>query len=103
MSDSGTVLHGFAGVPTASNAAAWSVPEAGSASLGLWLIEETHSGTHVVFVGPDAAARVVVATGPSSPVESGHDDLTDEDVRNYVSSLWAEDWDSPEDQLYDLM
>ena len=25
----------------------------------------------------------------------------DDDIRAYVSRLWAEDWDSPEDALYD--
>lgn len=29
------------------------------------------------------------------------DYVEDEDVRMYVSDLWAEDWDSPEDAVYD--
>ena len=32
---------------------------------------------------------------------SYEDDGTDEHVRAYVSRLWAEDWDNPEDALYD--
>jgi hypothetical protein len=29
------------------------------------------------------------------------DDQEDLDLRSYVSRLWAEDWDSPEDSVYD--
>ena len=28
-------------------------------------------------------------------------DPEDAAVRDYVSQLWAEDWDSPEDEIYD--
>jgi len=28
--------------------------------------------------------------------------LADEEMRNFLSSRWAEDWDSPEDSKYDL-
>lgn len=31
------------------------------------------------------------------------DEVEEQDVRAYVSALWAEDWDSPEDQSYDAM
>jgi hypothetical protein len=28
-------------------------------------------------------------------------DADDQAIRDYVSQLWAEDWDSPEDEIYD--
>ncbi|MGE5829658.1 MAG: hypothetical protein ACM30G_15060 [Micromonosporaceae bacterium] len=30
-------------------------------------------------------------------------DLSDEEVRAYVSRLWAQDWDCPEDGAYDAL
>jgi hypothetical protein len=33
----------------------------------------------------------------------GLDRREDDDVRSYVSALWAEDWNSPEDSAYDSL
>lgn len=35
--------------------------------------------------------------------EAVQEQVENSDVRNYVSRLWAEDWDCPEDQVYDRM
>jgi hypothetical protein len=41
----------------------------------------------------------VMGSDPDRPAELA--DTSDEDVRAYVSRLWAEDWDSAEDSVYD--
>ncbi|GIH72675.1 hypothetical protein Mth01_49280 [Sphaerimonospora thailandensis] len=43
----------------------------------------------------------VASNAPLAVDMSYQDDGTDEHVRAYVSRLWAEDWDNPEDALYD--
>jgi hypothetical protein len=50
-----------------------------------------------------------VATRASNQIQVfiSFSDAEDEDgellVRNYVSHLWADDWDSPEDSVYDSL
>ncbi len=43
----------------------------------------------------------VASNAPLAVDMSYEDDGTDEHVRAYVSRLWTEDWDNPEDALYD--
>lgn len=43
---------------------------------------------------PTRGRTTILVTGPV--VDEG-----DEDVRAYVSRLWAEDWDSDDDAIYD--
>jgi hypothetical protein len=38
-----------------------------------------------------------------SHASSDHDGGDEELIRAYVSRLWAEDWDSPDDSVYDEM
>jgi hypothetical protein len=58
--------------------------------LGPWSVASSNSSV----VAPGS---VVV---PADTPEMVHED-SDDHVRAYVSRLWAEDWDSPEDSLYD--
>jgi hypothetical protein len=39
--------------------------------------------------------------GPRTRVLDKRDWQADDDVRQYVSRLWAADWDCPEDEVYD--
>lgn len=58
-----------------------------------------HLGRTMPIVG---SIGITYAPGPVV-AESEFEREVDEDVRAYVSRLWAEDWDSPEDQIYDRM
>lgn len=51
-----------------------------------------------IIEGPWSA---VASNAPLAVDMSYEDDGTDRHVRSYVSRLWAEDWDNPEDALYD--
>lgn len=55
-----------------------------------------HRGYQDLEAGPIhvASVRVIVDESPVPPTD-------DELMRGYVSQLWAEDWDSPEDAVYD--
>lgn len=60
------------------------------------------TGWHLTAPAPQevalmAAQRPLAVTVSSSRVESQYE----EGVRALVSQLWAEDWDSPEDSVYD--
>jgi hypothetical protein len=50
-------------------------------------------------VGYVEIGGVVMGSDRDRPGEL--DDTSDDDVRAYVSRLWAEDWDSAEDSVYD--
>src|SRR5687767_14311412 len=54
--------------------------------------------TSAVLQGPWPAVSSNSPLVTPAPYE---DCDTDEHVRTYVSRLWGEDWDSPEDSLYD--
>lgn len=57
-------------------------------------------GVVTLFPGTQSASSVTAP--PDSPPKSRSDEAAyEEDVRGYVSRLWAEDWDSPEDAVYD--
>lgn len=58
------------------------------------------SSEHIII---DILGIVEGTAVSAAPYESEQDGATDEDIRNYVSRLWAEDWDSPEDQMYDTL
>lgn len=53
-----------------------------------------------VIVGP---WPTTVSNAPLAEDMSYEDDGTDDHVRAYISRLWADDWDNPEDALYDNM
>ncbi len=62
----------------------------------------SYAGTHspvwrICLLASSAEVSVMQAAAPDAEVEE------DQDVRAYVSALWADDWDSPEDQFYDAM
>ncbi|WP_125633455.1 hypothetical protein [Nonomuraea sp. WAC 01424] len=62
-----------------------------------------HPGNPAILEGPWSA---ITSNAPAvalmqSTLLHYEDDGTDEHVRAQVSRLWAEDWDSPEDALYD--
>jgi len=59
-------------------------------------VSRVNANVPSIFSGTSAAP-----TAQTRLVEVGDEFASDEDVRNYVSSLWAEDWDSAEDAVYD--
>lgn len=61
-------------------------------------IVESHASMFLPVI--DKLLIEVIMDSPRPAVDD--EDRADEDVRRHVSTLWAEDWDSPEDQLYDL-
>lgn len=63
------------------------------------------AGGHVAFrpqfdVSGGVSVSTTVPLGTAVDSADG-DRALDADMRAYVSRLWAEDWDSPEDAVYD--
>lgn len=71
---------------------------AGYSALVRVPISEEPRQVHMLTYPAELMQHVQIGAG----VEEDVLDLAeDEDVRAYVSRLWAEDWDSPEDSAYD--
>ena len=71
-----------------------------SDTLRLTKVERASRAT---LSSPVVAASVMQLGGVGELDDNEQDLLTEDDVRAYVSQLWAEDWDSPEDRIYDRM
>ncbi|NSX37823.1 hypothetical protein HTS88_15675 [Pseudarthrobacter oxydans] len=55
-----------------------------------------YAGGHVtyVLVPPHTTSKFLVSPAESHDAESAH-------MHSYLSNLWAQDWDNPEDSVYD--
>jgi hypothetical protein len=59
--------------------------------------EVEEASTPIVHAPPTGKLSIFLSHASSDDDDQEDDEL----IRAYVSRLWAEDWDSPEDSVYD--